>query len=875
MKKEIVLVTLILFLAAVAPAQRLPGDVLPDHYQITLTPDLATATFSGEETVEVRLLQPTSAIVLNAAEIKFGEVTVTAGGRTQTAKVTGDETKDTATLALKKVVPAGKASLHIKFTGKLNDKLRGFYLSQTKRRRYAATQFEATDARRAFPSFDEPAMKAVFELTAVVDKGDTAISNTPIASDTPGPGEGKHTLKFEPTPKMSSYLVALAVGDWGCLEGGADGIPIRVCAVPEKKDLGKFALESAEQILKFYDQYYGIKYPYQKLDLVAIPDFSAGAMENTGAIFYREELLLIDDRYASESQRKLVAEVNAHEMAHQWFGDLVTAKWWDDIWLNEGFATWATPKPLMVWKPEWNEKISEALDTAISLGGDGLASTRPIHAAAAEAETPAQIAALFDGVAYGKTAAVLRMIEGYMGEEAFRAGVHAYLTKYSYGNATAADFWNTMAASSKKPVDKVMPTFVLQAGAPLVSMQESCHGNTATVHLAQRRFYFDDKLLAAGSPELWQIPVCMKSSGEAAAQCELMTQKEQSFTIPGCPSWVYLNAGARGYYRTAYSPEMLQKIGSSAEQALSPAERILLLGDEWAMVRANQHAIGAYLDLLEGLRGERNQQVVETMAFPLNTIGERLTSGAERQSYRAWLRAYFHPLWKELGWKPAANESTERRELRSRVLAILGNTARDPEILAQAREMAERYMQDPSSLDPNLASTVLSLAALGGDGKLYDEYLQQAKQAKNPQQYYRYMGALGRFSSPELAERTLEMVLGPEVRSQDLFGAILELLFNPDTQTVTWEFIQNRWPDIEKKSTAGIVGGPMAYAAAAFCDAKSKQEVQQFFADHKLQVPDRVMRQSMERLDQCIQLKEQQGQNLASWLKRQGSAAGQ
>jgi aminopeptidase N len=875
MKKSLVHITFILLLAAVAPAQRLPGDVLPDHYGITLTPDLSTATFSGEEIIEVRLLKPASAIVLNAVEIKFGEVTVTAGGQTQTAKVTSDWEKEMATLALKKAVPAGKASLHIKFTGKLNDKLRGFYLSQTQRRRYAATQFEATDARRAFPSFDEPAMKAVFELTAVVDKGDTAISNTPIASDTPGPGEGKHTLRFEPTPKMSSYLVALAVGDWGCLEGGADGIPIRVCAVPEKKDLGKFALESAEQILKYYDRYYGIKYPYKKLDLVAIPDFAAGAMENTGAIFSREQLLLLDDRYASEGQRKLVAEVNAHEMAHQWFGDLVTAKWWDDIWLNEGFATWATAKPLRGWKPEWHEEIEEARDTAGSLNGDGLASTRPIHASAAEAETPAQIASLFDFVAYGKTAAVLRMIENYMGEEAFRAGVHAYLTKYSYGNATATDFWNTLAASSKKPVDKVMPTFVLQAGAPLVSVQESCHGNTATVQLAQRRFYFDDKLLAAGGPEVWQIPVCLKTPEGGPAKCELMTQKEQSFTVSGCPSWVYLNAGARGYYRTAYSPAMLQKIGSDAEQALSPGERILLLGDEWAMVRSNQHPIGAYLDLLDGLRSERNQQVVATMAAPLGTIGERLASGAEREHYRAWLRAYFRPLWKELGWRPATHEGTETRELRARVLAILGNTARDPEILAQAREMAERYMQDPDSLDPNLASTVLNLAALEGDAKLYDQYVQQVKEAKGPQQHYRYLAALNHFSSPELAQRTLEIALGPEVRSQDMFGAIFGLLFNPDTQASAWEFVQTRWPDIEKKSASGIVGMPLAYAAAAFCDAKSRDEVQNFITEHKLEVPERVLRLSLEEVNECIQLKQQQGQNLASWLKRQGSAAGQ
>ncbi len=507
MKRLLSVVAVLLFIAGLGNAQRLPGDVVPSHYQITLAPDLKGATFEGEETIEVRVLKPTSNIVLNAAEIKFGDVTVTSGSATQTAKVTADAKSEMATLALGNAVPAGPATIHIKFAGTLNNDLRGFYLSKTKQRNYAVTQFEATDARRAFPSFDEPAMKATFDLSVVVDKGDTAISNSKIVADTPGPGEGKHTLKFATTPKMSTYLVALEVGDFQCLEGGADGVPIRVCATPDKKELGKFALESAEHILKFYNQYYGIKYPFQKLDLVALPDFGAGAMENTGDITYREEALLADDRTASIGQLKGIGAVTAHEIAHQWFGDLVTMQWWDDIWLNEGFATWMTNKPLAAWKPEWNIWPAQG-----PLAVDALKSTRPIHASAKEVNTPAQIGTLFDGIAYGKTAAVLRMLESWLGEEPFRKGVNSYLEKHAYGNTTAADFWNAMAKASGKPVDKVMPTWVEQAGAPMLSVQAQCTGNQTTVELSQTRFFNDPELLKAGSPELWQIPVCIKTA---------------------------------------------------------------------------------------------------------------------------------------------------------------------------------------------------------------------------------------------------------------------------------------------------------------------------------------------------------------------------
>ena len=425
---------------SMALAQRLPAVARPENYKLTFTPDLDKATFAGDEIIAIRVFQPTSEITLNAIDIDFEDVSMTSGGATQKAKVTPDKEKEMVTLSVEKRLAAGSATIHIKYNGILNSEMRGLYLGKDDQgRKYAASQFEATDARRAYPSFDEPDYKATFDITAVAHKGHVAISNSKIISDTPGPGENQHTMRFATTPKMSSYLAALVIGDFEYIEGSADGIPIRVYGTPGKKEMGKFALESAEHVLSYYDKYFGVKYPYGKLDLIGLPDFSAGAMENTGCITFREVILLVDEKQGSIELKKTIASVIAHEMAHQWFGDLVTMKWWDDIWLNEGFATWMSSKPVEAWKPEWNFNLDDVSQAGGTMNVDSLANTRPIHQAA---DTPAQIQELFDGIAYGKAAAVLHMLEAYLGEETFRQGVNAYLKQHEYGNATADDFWD-------------------------------------------------------------------------------------------------------------------------------------------------------------------------------------------------------------------------------------------------------------------------------------------------------------------------------------------------------------------------------------------------------------------------------------------------
>jgi len=871
MKRIFAVITFLVLTFSLAVAQRLPENARPENYKLTFRPDLDQARFEADETIAIRLLKPGSEITLNAVDIDFHDVTVTSGGATQKAKVTPEKEKEMVVLSVEKPLAAGTATVHITYTGILNNEMRGLYLGKDDHgRKYAATQFEATDARCAFPSFDEPDYKATFDITAVADKGLVAISNQKIVSDTPGPGD-KHSVRFATTAKMSSYLAALVVGNFEYIEGESDGIPIRVYSTPGKKEMGTFALDVASNVLKYYDHYFGIKYPYGKLDLIGLPDFSAGAMENTGCITFREVILLIDEKQGSVGLKKEIASVIAHEMAHQWFGDLVTMKWWDDIWLNEGFATWMSSKPIKFWKPEWNFNLDDVSETAGTLNLDSLANTRPIHQAA---ETPAEIQELFDGIAYGKAAAVLRMLESYLGEETFRAGVNAYLQQHRYANATADDFWDAQAKTSKKPVDRIMPTWVKQAGVPILNVKAQCSGNSTNVTLTQQRYYYDRSKFEAANDQLWQLPLCLRgSANDKDAKCELMTKKEETFTLLGCSTWVLTNAGATGYYRTAFSADAVRALASDAETKLTPAERITVANDIWASVRVGRQPVGDYLAFARGLQPDRNRAVVEDLLGGLHSIGEYLVSDGDRDEYRNWLRQYLTPAMKDVGYEPKAGESDERRTLRSRLFDALGYDARDPETLEEARKIADKALADPASVDTEMAGGAFALAALNGDSSFYDRVMAATKNPKSPELYYTYLFTLPRFSDPKLLQRTLDFAISPEVRSQDSLRVITSVMRNPAGRDLAWDFVRSHWDAVAK------AGGPFASAAVVgatgvFCDTGMRDQVTEFFSTHKVAAAERTYKQSIERINNCVDFKSQQQPQLASWLGQHGTAGG-
>ena len=854
----------LLAIASPASAHRLPKTVVPSHYEIHLTPDLATGSLTGRETITVQLTEPTASITLNAVDLEFRETAVIVGTERHPARVSLDPAAETATLTVDETLPAGEARLEITYAGKIRDDIRGLYRTRTAARSYATTQFQATYARMAFPCFDEPAFKATFDLTVVVDAGDTAISNGRIVSDTPGPGPGKHTLRFSTSPRMSTYLVALAVGDFECVEGGADGIPIRVCAVPGKKELGRYALRVAEHVLPEFNRYYGIPYPFGKLDMVALPDYEWGGMENTASIFYRERGLLLDEKTASVGTRRGTAALVSHEIAHQWFGDLVTLAWWDNVWLNEGFATHMTRKPLVTWDPAWDQSLEEAQATAGVLAVDAFEATRAIRQ---NGETPAEIKELFDGIAYQKGAALLRMVETWLGPEAFRKGVHDYLAKYANGNATAEDLWTELTRVSGQPVDKVMASFVDQAGAPLVTVETRCEEGATLVTLTQQRFFADPARLAAGSPEVWTIPVFLRRPGDSGpARSELLTARSQTFRLPGCAPWVLANAGARGYYRSGYTPEALAAISRAAAKDLTPAEQILLLEDQWALVRNGRADVLDFLRLAEGLSGSRELAVQQILLGRLQAVGDLLVDDAHRGRYNAWLRELVRPLADELGWTVAPGEPDDRKILRAVALGALGG-ADDAATRAEARRLLDRYLKDPAAVDSSLVDLAFGLSARNGDAALYDTFRARMSTAKTPEEYYRYLFSLTAFRDPALVRRNLELALSDQVRAQDLGNLTAALLGNSASRRPTWELLKANWPALQSKVVS--FGGRGAIPAlAAFCDEASLKDIERFFTENRAPGAERALKRTLEEIRGCVEMKRAQGGRVGGWLEQ-------
>jgi aminopeptidase N/puromycin-sensitive aminopeptidase len=731
------------------------------------------------------------------------------------------------------------------------------------------TQFEATDARRAFPSFDEPAYKATYEVTAIIDKGDTAISNSKIASDMPGPTPDKHTVHFATTPKMSTYLVALLIGDWQCVEGEEEGTALRVCAVPGKERMGQYALEATKHILRYYNHYYGIKYPFGKLDQIAIPDFEAGAMENTGAITYRETALLIDDKTSSEESRQEVASVIAHEMAHQWFGDLVTMKWWDDIWLNEGFATWMTQKPLKAWHPDWKMDLEEVQNSSNSMNTDSVLNTRPIRQAA---ESKGDINSLFDGIAYGKTAAVLLMLERYLGEETFRAGVNGYLKAHAYGNATAEDFWGAMAAASKKPVDKLMPTFVLQPGVPFVDVKAQCVDGKTQLTVSQRRFFVDPELFAKPDEQLWQIPVCTKSIARdgrvLTTSCQLLTARTQTFTQDGCAAMVFPNAGGTGYYRYVLDGSSLRNLSVGLDKVLDPSEIVSLVGNEWAMVRAGRQDVGDYLAMLESIKGVRLLPVLKEVAARIQYIDRYLVPEQDRPKFQKWVAGYFRPMLNEVGYTPKPGESGETARLRPLLIGVLGNVAEDPEVIAKSKAMTEVYLKDPTQVSPNDAAAFLKVAAAHGDRALYEQLKSRLVAASSPSEYYNYFYALAEFRDPALLTDTLNFALSPAVRNQDLH-IVNVVMANRYGSRQAWSWAKQNWDNIMRKSGESIGAARVAFGGTGvFCDAGMRDDVREFYQAHTIQGTERGFRRSQEGINNCIEMKQRQQPKVAQWLQQ-------
>jgi puromycin-sensitive aminopeptidase len=845
---------------------KLPTNIRPDRYQIRLTPDLTAFTFAGEETVAVQVLESTTEIILNAAELHIHSVAMIAQtGRTITGAVTLDEINERAIFTFTETLVPGSYQLRLTFTGMLNDKLHGFYRSTYKDAHgqdkvLASTQFESTDARRAFPCWDEPAHKAVFQTTLVIPDQLTAISNTAIVRETPLPGAGTKEVVFADTIKMSTYLVAFIVGEFE----GTDPIyvgqaPLRVWAVPGKRHLGKFGQEAGVASLQFFSNYYNYPYPGDKLDLIAIPDFASGAMENLGAITFRETALLVDEKAAARSELERVADVVAHENAHMWFGDLVTMRWWNGLWLNEAFATFMEILAVDDYKPDWQRWTSFSVSRAAAMTVDGLKSTRPIEF---PVQRPEEAAGMFDVLTYQKGAAVLRMLEQYLGAETFRAGINLYLKKHQFDNTETTDLWDAIEESSRQPARALMDTWVFQPGYPLLSVRTE--GNEVVISQQIFRYLQDGSDLE----RRWQTPIFLRAGavGGVHQQTALLTGGETRITLPSPPDWVVVNAGGHGFYRVRYSPELLKRLTENLHSTLSAVERFNLVNDTWAVAQAGLVPMTTYLDLLRLFREETDHNVWSIILASGHYLYHMLDA-RQRPALQTFLRNLLTPLVQKLGWSPQAGEHELISQLRGELIGALGTIGDDKTIQAEARTRYTQYKQNPEAVDRNVVPALVAILATSGGAAEYEEFTTTFKTAKTPQEETRYLFALAAFRPADLFERTLQLTLNGEVRTQNAPYLMRSILLNTEGRERAWAFLKANWDEMGRQYPDNSIVR-MCEGIVSLVTPELEAEVIDFFAGHPVKQGGKTMQQHLEKLRVAVACKQREAANIEAYLQK-------
>jgi len=837
---------------------RLPRAVAPSRYDIRLEPDLTTSTFTGVETVTVTVSEPVTDVWLNAVELTITAATIESDrGDQQPGTATAEPENERYRLTFPAPLTPGTWRLRLAFTGTLNDKLRGFYRSTYKDpagvpRVLAATQFEATDARRAFPCWDEPDFKAVFASTLVIDPALTAVSNTSIVSERVE--NAKKVVAFADTIKMSTYLVAYVVGELDATAPVMVGrTPLRVWCVPGKKRLAAFGQEIGAASLEFFENYYGVPYPGDKLDLLAIPDFAAGAMENLGAITFRETALLVDEAEATHAELERVADVVAHENAHMWFGDLVTMSWWNGIWLNEAFATFMEMLAVDAWKPQWRRWTSFGVSRAAAFVVDGLHSTRPIEF---PVNAPREADAMFDVLTYEKGASVLRMLEQFLGNEIFREGVRDYLRTHRLDNADTGDLWSALERASRQPIPDVMNGWIFNPGYPLVSVRRE--GDDLV--LSQQPF----KYLASqpsGSPQLWKIPVQLRvdANGKRDDRRVLLEQAEQRVKVPAGFTAALVNAGGHGFYRARYAPDLLEALVGRLN-TLEPIERFNLVNDGWAAVMAGLMPLREYLGLTARLREERDRNVWSAILGSFAALN-RVIAPAERPRLEALVRDRLAPAVTALGWTPRPGEDELTRQLRGDLVRALGTLGNDPATQARAAELYAAHEAKTAEVDANVLPALIAILAYVGDEPRYREFLERFRRATTPQEEQRYLYALAGFRQPALIDETLARTINGEIRTQDAPFVNRAMLMSVYSREQAWRFVKMNWDVMDglypKHGTRRMAEGVIGLATPEL-----ERDVNDFFTSRKIDLGGKTLSQYLEQLRIAVALGEREGRAL-------------
>jgi puromycin-sensitive aminopeptidase len=801
-----------------------------------LRPDLDDATFTGTVTVAFEVeADGESTLVLNAAEL--GIATVSVDGTPGAFAL--DEALERLTITTTGPLTAGGHTLVIGFDGTINDRLRGFYRStyigaDGAERVIGTTQMQSTDCRRAFPCWDEPDFKAVFAITLVVDESLLAVSNSPEVSREPV-GDGRVAIAFADTMPMSTYLVAFVVGPLEATEWvDVDGIPMRIVHVPGKGHLTAFGLEVGAFCLRWFQDYYGIPYPAEKVDLLALPDFAAGAMENLGCITFRENLLLVDPAAATQPERQLVADVVAHELAHMWFGDLVTMRWWNGIWLNEAFATFMELAACDAFRPDWERWLTFGLERSVAFETDALASTRPVEF---EVRSPADAEGMFDVLTYQKGGALLRMLEQHLGEDRFRDGVRHYLRTHSYSNTETGDLWDAIEHTSGEPVRRIMDSWIWQPGFPLVAARRD--GDELV--LTQRRFSFgtgdaDD----VGEESVWAIPVRVRV-GDRVESVLLEDQPVRLAAPSGTP--VVVNADGHGFFRVDLRDGLLAEVIAHAPTGCSTLERYNLVDDAWNAVLAGRMGADELLDSLGGFTGERTLPVWQAIAVALRGLG-RMTPEDRLDRFAARVRSLVTPAIDELG-DPVDGEDDLTGTLRGLLVRLMATLGRDESTRHRCRTWFDAARAG-TDIDPELvAAATFVVAATGGDDD-YAVMLDGFRSAETPQEQLRHLYALAEFDDPALVARTCELALSGEVKTQNAPFLLRACIANRHHGAQAWEFTARNWDEANRRFPTNTIVR-MVDSVKLLTDPAAVAGVQAFFAEHPIPQAEATLRQILER----------------------------
>jgi len=811
-----------------------PTDI---NYDLSFEPDLETFTFVGKEIISAVITKPTNTITIHAAELKIKKCQVESRNKSITTKFTLDSKNETLTIKLASTI-SGPLKLLIDFDGVLNDRLVGFYRSQYKdksgKTKYlATTQFEAADARRAFPCWDEPAAKATFDISILTEPNHSAISNT---NQTSQKKFGKKILhKFARTPIMSTYLVYLAVGEFEYLTTKSGKVVMRIVTTKGNSKKGKFALDLCKKLVRSYEDYFGIKYPLPKLDLIAVPDFASGAMENWGAITFRETILLFDEKTSSTQTKQFIAEVVSHELAHQWFGNLVTMKWWNDLWLNESFATFMATKFVDKFYPEWklwDQFLEDTMNTAMSL--DALHSSHPIDV---KVNSPSEIREIFDAISYDKGGCVLKMLESFVTEKNFRAGLRVYLKKFSYKNAEGNDLWDEIGKAAKMPVRSMVNSWLKQTGFPLVDVQKQ----GSKLVLSQKRFVMEQKGTQKG---IWEIPIVISHDGKTTSK--ILKKKQEA--IPTKSNQILVNPQRSGFYRIKYSEELMYELKETIRQkSISNIDRWAIQNDLFALCISGDGLAKDYLDFTSSYENESDYLTQSNVSGNLYALYHRTIDESYNSQIKQIAHTYFRKMFETLGWDAQKDEPHTNALLRSYVIAALGKMD-DEEILAEANNRFVQYLKNPNSLSPDIQDAVFSLVAWSGKIS-YEKLLNLYKSAQSQEQKIRFLGALSSFKDPKLLLKTLELSQSKHVRSQNMHIPIIRISANQYGKKILWPWLKKNWKKLRIKVGSGSpLLNRIVSSISGVADASMQGQIKQFFKQNPTPGTEMTLSQTLERI---------------------------